>query len=74
MITPEDQTRHATIEMGQLFRERARLTTELQALTFEDQLCRLPNRLAFDEREFESQRTLDDAGYGRRRAVSPSAR
>jgi diguanylate cyclase (GGDEF)-like protein len=54
--TQEDQTLHATIEMGQVFRERARLTTPFRALTFEDQLCGLPNRLAFDERFAELTR------------------
>jgi MerR family transcriptional regulator, light-induced transcriptional regulator len=48
--TTEDRMLDATIEMGQLVRDQARLAARFRALAFHDHLCGLPNRRAFDDR------------------------
>jgi diguanylate cyclase (GGDEF)-like protein len=48
--TAEDHMLDAAIDMGQLVREQARLAAQFRALAFQDHLCGLPNRRAFDDR------------------------
>jgi diguanylate cyclase (GGDEF)-like protein len=48
--TRERQMLDVAIDMGQLIREQARLSTRLRALAFKDHLTGLPNHRAFDDR------------------------
>ncbi len=48
--TAEDRMLHATIEMGDVVRDQARLTAHFRSLAFHDHLSGLPNRRAFDDR------------------------
>ena len=48
--TREDQMLDVAIDMGQLVREQARLSTRLRELAFRDHLTGLPNHRAFDDR------------------------
>jgi diguanylate cyclase (GGDEF)-like protein len=48
--TPVDQMLDVAIDMGQLVREQARLSTRLRAMAFKDYLTGLANDRAFDDR------------------------
>ena len=45
-----EQLAHAAEAIGEVAREQARQAEHFRALAFEDELCRLPNRRAFDDR------------------------
>ncbi len=60
--TREDRMLDAAIDMGQLVREQARLSTRLRVLAFKDYLTGLPNARAFDDRFAELTGTAPTAG------------
>lgn len=57
-----EQLAHAAEAIGEVAREQARQAEHFRALAFEDELCRLPNRCAFDDRFGELAATHSQAG------------
>jgi diguanylate cyclase (GGDEF)-like protein len=49
-VSPDEQLVRAAEEIGDVARDRARLAERYRVLAFEDELCALPNRRAFDDR------------------------
>lgn len=57
-----EQLAHAAEAIGEVAREQARQAQHFRALAFEDELCRLPNRRAFDDRFGELAATHSQPG------------
>lgn len=60
--TVDEQLVRAAEEISEVARDQARLAERYRALAFEDELCELPNRRAFDDRFRELGELHADAG------------